>query len=89
MKTYIARTFACVAALVAASSAYAAPLPSQGHYEWRVSMQQHPGPRATLLAPERVWVTTATMMSGTDDHTRTTAHEGGANAASCMSRRAS
>lgn len=88
MKTYIARTFACVAALVAASSAYAAPLPSQGHYEWRVSMQQHPGPRATLLAPERVWVTTAAMISGTRDHTRMTTHES-ANATSCLLRCAS
>ena len=28
---------------------------STGHYEWQVSPQQRPGPRARLLAPVKVW----------------------------------
>ncbi len=88
MKNFVTRALACVAALVAASSAYAAPLPSEGHYAWRMSMQQRPGPRAPLLAPERVWVAIPGAMSRAADCTRMMANEG-TDAASCVAHHAS
>lgn len=89
MKNLTTRALACATALVAASSAYAAPLPSKGHYEWRTSMQQRPGPRASLLAPERAWVATPAMMSRTSNSTRMMTSDECADVASCMSHCAS
>lgn len=85
MKNFVTRALACVTGLVAASCAYAAPVPSEGHYEWRMSMQQRPGSRAPLLAPERMWVTMSAMMSRGDDCTGMMA-DAGTDTASCMTR---
>lgn len=89
MKDFTTRAFACVAALVAASSAYAAPLSSEGHYEWRAPGQQRPGIRAPLLPPERVWVATPARMSRASDRARMMANGQRADAASCMAHCAS
>lgn len=84
MKKYTTRALACVAALVTASSAYAAPLPSEGHYEWHLNPQQQHGPRAPLLAPQRLWVATPAMMSQASDCTRMMGTDGGQDVATCV-----
>lgn len=83
MKNYITRALACVAALVTASSVYAAPMPTEGHYEWHLNPHQQHGPHAPLLAPQRVWVATPAMMSKATDHTRMMGTDGGQDVATC------
>lgn len=84
MKNYMIRALACVAALVTANSAYAAPPPSAGHYEWHLNPRQQNGPRAPLLAPQRIWVATTAMVSQASDCTGKMATYRGQDVANCM-----
>ena len=56
MNRYLAATFAGIAAIVGMTNAQAATTMSgAGHYEWRI-VNQRPGPRAPIVAPRRVWI---------------------------------
>lgn len=62
MNIKISGVFAGVTALFAATSASAATLADDGHFEWRPGIQA-PGPRATIAGPRRVWESSAMAMN--------------------------
>lgn len=77
--TFVAAMAAALSLGGGASAAFAqAPVDQTGHYEWRAAQQY--GPRATLKAPERVWVSNSQQMANCDCAMMK------ANADACMTR---
>ncbi len=63
--TFVAAVAAALSLVGGTSAAFAQPPVDQsGHYEWRAARQY--GPRATLKAPERVWVSNSQKMANCD-----------------------